>query len=152
MRPQRQTRFRALIFSDGTNYTGGTWPGTAMQRDADSGYYRFSCTSASDGMMIIFSNSGSPQTADLVFNNHGIYNAGGFTGRYYNSGVESVTVAGAPAIRVIEGRLVIDSPCGGTLTVARPDGTTVTLTCGAGITTHSLPHGIYIVNGAKIAL
>lgn len=138
--------------TDGTNYTGGTWPGTAMQLDTDSGYYRFSCTTTSSDMMIIFSNTGSPQTADLVFYNNGIYNSQGFTGRYYQSGVESVTVAGTPAIRVSDGRLIIDSPGSGTITVARPDGTAMTITYGAGITTHTLPHGIYIVNGTKIAL
>lgn len=68
------------------NYSGGSWPGQAIALDAESGYYKFTCTvtDANPSMMIIF-NNGSTQTADLTFHNNGIYNSGGYTGSDYAS-------------------------------------------------------------------
>lgn len=68
------------------NYTGGTWPGAVCTKigTASNGnsIWKWSCSSTFDASqpMIIFSNNGSPQTADLSFSNGGYYNSTGQQG------------------------------------------------------------------------
>ncbi len=64
------------------NYTGGKWPGSSLTVDEATGYYKFTCTvtATNPKMMLIFSNNGANQTADLEFVNNGIYNNQGFVG------------------------------------------------------------------------
>ena len=52
--------------NDSENYTGGKWPGTTMTQEGDSGWYTFTIEKTTS--MVIFSNNGSKQTADLSIN------------------------------------------------------------------------------------
>ena len=49
--------------STSQNFTGGTWPGLAMEKENDA-WYKFELPLAAE--MVIFSNKGAGQTADLV--------------------------------------------------------------------------------------
>lgn len=63
-------------WNDSENFTGGSWPGVKMTAvDGEENTYTWSTTG--DPTKIIFSNGGSPQTADLDFVNGGKYNSGG---------------------------------------------------------------------------
>lgn len=62
--------------TSGNCNANGTWPGDEMTRQGD--YYMWTLPSGkSVPTQIIFSNNGSPQTADLTFVNGGIYDASG---------------------------------------------------------------------------
>lgn len=61
----------------------GTWPGTNISYDSESGYYKISASTQSSNPMIIFNNGNGTQTADLSWVNNGIYNAEGYTGNTY---------------------------------------------------------------------
>lgn len=75
------------------NYTGGSWPGSAMAFDAVSGYhkYTFDVTDGNVALMVVFSNGSGTQTADLVLHNGGIYTADGFSGAYVDGIADAVT-------------------------------------------------------------
>lgn len=134
------------------NYTGGTWPGAKVPYDSETGYYKYTinCTASNPGLMVIFSKNGSPQTADLVLYNNGIYNANGFTGKY----VSGISDAVAASLRVYSraGRLYIDAPEDCILNVVRIDGSTFPLEVNAGLNAYDLPRGFYIVNRVKVIL
>ena len=72
--------------SDGANFTGGNWPGTACSLVGETASGRkvwkwtYNGTLTSTPGMIIFSNNGSPQTDDLVFENGGYYTRDGLQG------------------------------------------------------------------------
>ena len=136
------------------NYTGGSWPGQALTLDTESGYYKFTCnvTDENPKMMIIFSNSGSPQTGDLSFVHNGIYNHSGYTGKIYGSGVSAAASDTALKVYTRGGRLVIESTTARTVKIVRIDGSVSELGVAPGTTTLSLPHGFYIVEGKKVAL
>ncbi|MCM1067662.1 MAG: starch-binding protein [Muribaculaceae bacterium] len=82
------------------NYTGGTWPGTAMQLDSATGYYvyAFDCDASAPNLMCIF-NNGSDQgkTKDLTLVNNGIYTAAGYSGTNV-SGVEAIATSEAYSV------------------------------------------------------
>ena len=72
---------------DYANYTGGAWPGTALidvAGVAPSGknIYRWNYGTLGDKLPngLLFSNFGSPQTADFTFVNGGYYTENGFCG------------------------------------------------------------------------
>lgn len=71
---------------NGSNFTGGTWPGTActLLGTAPNGNkvwkWTYSGTLTTRPQKIIFNNDGSPQTEDLVFENGGYYNKDGLKG------------------------------------------------------------------------
>lgn len=81
--------------ANGKNYTGGTWPGAKcvnIGKTADGkSVWKWTCTTTFDASqpMIIFSNNGSPQTADLTFTNGGYYNSVGQQGTV--TGIENIT-------------------------------------------------------------
>lgn len=52
--------------NEAENYTGGTWPGTKMEQEGDSNWYTFTINKTTS--MVIFSNNGGGQTADLSIN------------------------------------------------------------------------------------
>lgn len=60
----------------------GTWPGTQISFDSESGYYKVTTNSQSTNPMIIFNNGSGTQTADLNWINNGIYNTSGYIGTY----------------------------------------------------------------------
>ena len=71
---------------NGANFTGGEWPGVECQLlgQADNGNkvwkWTYTGTLSTLPAKIIFNNSGSPQTADLQFQNGGYYNKDGLKG------------------------------------------------------------------------
>ena len=71
---------------NGSNFTGGTWPGTActLLGTANNGNkvwkWTYSGTLTTRPQKIIFNNDGSPQTDDLIFENGGYYNKDGLKG------------------------------------------------------------------------
>lgn len=103
---------------DNRNYTGGTWPGTAMTFDASTGYYRYSftCDNAAPKLMCIFSKQGANQTKDLELVNYGIYTSAGFTGQYVD-GVKllNVDTTDAPAVYYNLQGVRVDAPTSGNL-------------------------------------
>ena len=116
------------------NYTGGTWPGTKcykIRKNGNNEYvwqwcYYGDITTPPTG--IIFSNNGSPQTADLTFVNGAYYNINGKT-----TGIQAAT-ATKPAISgniySIDGRLVRRNAS----------------------STAGLSKGVYVYNGKKIVV
>ena len=68
------------------NFTGNNWPGEACQKigTANNGNsvwkWTYSGSLTTQPANIIFSNNGSPQTADLTFQNGGYYNKDGLKG------------------------------------------------------------------------
>ena len=59
----------------------GSWPGTQISVDSESGYYKVSASTQATTPMIIFSNGSGNQTADLSWVNNGVYTlSSGYTG------------------------------------------------------------------------
>lgn len=92
--------------SPSDNFTGGTWPGVACDElgTAANGNKVWKWTwdgkkqknsSATKPAMIIFNNSGAPQTTDLVFSQGGYYNKDGLQG--------VVTPTAIQGIKIVEG-------------------------------------------------
>lgn len=71
--------------SNGSGEMLGTWPGTQINYDNESGYYKVVTNTLSTAPMIIFSNGIGSQTADLSWINNGIYNTSGYVGTYRGS-------------------------------------------------------------------
>ena len=130
--------------SPAENFTSatGTWPGKACEKigTAANGNSVWKWTwdgtkqnnsSATRPAMIIFSNQGSPQTADLSFSNGGYYNEDGLQGVVKTTGINAVKTSTESDgnIYSLDGRLVRNN---GSL-----DG---------------LKKGVYIVNGKKFIL
>lgn len=127
---------KCWCWNDKSNFTGGTWPGTncTLVGTASNGskVWKWTGPALPDEMPtgINFSNNGSQQTTDMKFTNGGYYTSDGLQGE--------VTTA-------ING-ITVDSPDTKhtgiyTLSGQRIDATSI----------EALPHGIYIVNGKKIA-
>lgn len=137
------------------NYTGGNWPGTIMNLDTESGYhkYEFDCTNENPNLMVIFNpGSDNGKTGDLKLVHNGIYNASGYTGKTYSSGVASVEVPEGIRVYVAGGMLIVESPVACSLQAVRVDGSVMPLSCAAGVNRYSLPRGFYIVAGKKVIL
>ena len=68
----------------------GGWPGSEVTEKTPEGYYKVTVTADADpstlGAKIIFSNNGSPQTADLAWVTNAIYTKNGNTGNLYGGG------------------------------------------------------------------
>ena len=136
----------------GKTYSG-SWPGSAMVLDSESGYYKFTCTVTENNpdMMIIFNNNGSPQTADLTFYNNGVYTfESGFTGEYFSS-VSDLQALNLK-VYVANGQLVVISPEAASVNLVRVDGSVERLQLHIGINTFDLPRGFYIINNTKVVL
>jgi len=117
---------------DTRNYTGGSWPGEPCEKlgDAPDGNavwkWKYSGTLTTKPEKIIFSNNGSPQTADLKFQNGGYYTKDGLFG-VVAAGVNPVVADEHNAERHffdLQGRRVSSQP--------KP--------------------GIYVVNGCKVVI
>ena len=132
----------------------GKWPGTPVTETVaaeGTTHYKYTYTAARDLVkpMIIFNAGGQPQTADLVLVPGGVYTMDGFD----HAGVADILADGSSVkISVAGGRLVIESATATAVTVAGIDGRTRMLAVPAGVSTHTLPHGFYIVAGSKVAL
>lgn len=138
--------------TSGKNYTGGQWPGQALELDAASGYYKFTCTvtDANPNMMIIF-NNGTAQTADLTFINNGIYTSAGFSGEHVATAVEGIEAMNLK-VWAANGYAYIDSPEACAVMVVSADGRATTLELHVGRNQVELPHGFYIIAGKKVIL
>ncbi|MDD6889181.1 MAG: starch-binding protein [Bacteroidales bacterium] len=80
------------------NYSGGSWPGTALSLDSVTGFYKYSftCDNTNADLWCIFSNQGASKTEDLALVNYGIYNASGFTGQCVD-GIDDIYASPADA-------------------------------------------------------
>lgn len=70
----------------------GSWPGSAITFDSESGYYKVTVSETMTTPMIIFNNGSGTQTADLSWINNGCYNANGYikTIMPEDSGIENI--------------------------------------------------------------
>lgn len=70
----------------------GSWPGTAITFDSESGYYKVTVSETMTTPMIIFNNGSGTQTADFSWINNGCYNANGYIKTIIpeNSGIENI--------------------------------------------------------------
>lgn len=97
----------AWVWDDNTNYSGGSWPGTALQYLGDN-YYKWTYTGTEtipEGAYIIFSNSGSDQSPAA--------DQGGY--KWVNGGVYKLGDDREPyALVVASGPSATISPNGGT--------------------------------------
>ena len=60
----------------------GSWPGSQIGIDSESGYYKVTASSQATTPMIIFNNGSETQTDDLSWINNGVYTLSGYTGLY----------------------------------------------------------------------
>lgn len=70
---------------DGTNFTGGAWPGTALVdvvgvAPSGKNIYLWTTSNQQEPTGILFSNHGMPQTTDFAFVNGGYYTENGLKG------------------------------------------------------------------------
>ena len=139
----------AWTSSPAENFTSktGTWPGIACEKigttDEGNAVWKWTWdgtkeknTSLTKPEMIIFSNQGSPQTADLKFENGGYYNEDGIVG------IVGSQTAIHSAKADHEGVVKVYSLDGRLLRTAKD--------CHEATT--GLPKGIYIVNNKKLVL
>ena len=93
--------------SPSDNFTGGTWPGVACDElgTASNGNKVWKWTwdgkkqknsSATRPAMIIFNNSGAPQTTDLVFSQGGYYNKDGLQGVVTPTAIQGIKSVEGP--------------------------------------------------------
>lgn len=68
--------------SNNSNQLLGTWPGTLISVDSESGYYKVTASIQATTPMIIFNNGSGTQTADLSWVNNGVYTASGYAGLF----------------------------------------------------------------------
>ena len=70
----------------------GSWPGSPITFDSESGYYKVTVSETMTTPMIIFNNGSGTQTADLSWINNGCYNANGYikTIMPEDSGIENI--------------------------------------------------------------
>jgi hypothetical protein len=68
--------------SNNSNQLLGTWPGTPISVDSESGYYKVTASIQATTPMIIFNNGSGTQTADLSWVNNGVYTASGYAGLF----------------------------------------------------------------------
>lgn len=140
---------------EGNSFSGG-WPGKNLTdrveyQGVSLYHYTFTPSEAVKNGMIIFNNGGGEQTADLVLENHTIYNRNGKTGQM---GVNSINAANSQGLRiyVAAGHLVIESESDCSIAAYKLDGTVRMLPISEGINYYELPKGFYMIGGVKVIL
>lgn len=121
------------------NYTGGTWPGAAMNIDPETGYYKysFSCDAEAPKLKCIFNPGGdSGKTKDLDLVNRGLYNASGYV---------RTIAAGVSSVEAVSARYTVDG-----FTVTSTEGTlslysTQGILVGSGNSVTASAPGVYII-------
>lgn len=132
----------------------GNWPGTQATNTVEKGgltwyYQTFNIASGDYTVNFIFSKKGSPQTVDLTgINTDKYYKLGSLSGTKYEANdvtdqyssihaIETDGIGSNPIVRVfsLDGRLLRSMPAQTTKAEAL----------------QGLPHGLYIVNGRKVA-
>ncbi len=132
---------KCWAWNDKENFTGGSWPGTTCKRlgvntQTSNAVWKWTYTGelTTQPTGIIFSSNGSPQTADLPFQNGGYYLDRGLKATVTTS-VSPITVEEKTSVSIfsVEGRLVRYLP-NSTKTEA----------------TKGLAPGLYIINRQKV--
>lgn len=100
----------------------GRWPGTKIDKDSMTGYYKAFTTTTMTTPMIIFTNGSGVQTADLLWVNNGIYDTTGYIGIVGVDGVEATDSATEIARYDIYGRK-LNAPTAGINIVRYSNGT-----------------------------
>lgn len=136
------------------NYSGGNWPGNALALDPTTGYHKFSCTvtNSQPNMMIIFSNNKASKSADMKFENYGIYNASGFTGKYLIPSAVTEAANDQLNVYVYNHELIVETSEITNMNVTRLDGVTFPVQLHMGRNVIELPRGMYIIAGKKVVL
>ncbi len=137
----------------GTHVLTAPWPGNRVtdvtQLNGETVHaYHFTSEALPDNAMIIFGNGGSGagnQTADLHFENGGIYNRDGLVGGVTATEPEPSGVS----VKASAGCLVVTAPCMTTISVADMTGRTFSIEVPAGESIHQFSPGIYIVDHQK---
>ncbi|MBQ2046927.1 MAG: starch-binding protein [Muribaculaceae bacterium] len=70
--------------SNTSNQFLGTWPGSQISKDSESGYYKVTASIQATTPMIIFNDGSGNQTSDFSWVNNGIYTTSGYTGKTYD--------------------------------------------------------------------
>ncbi len=140
----------------GNNAFTGAWPGKALTETVQYNgktLYHFCFTPEGElkNPMIIF-NGGGQQTADLVFENGGIYNASGKIGEYISGITDAVSAEAGIKVYAQGGRLVIVADADCQVAAVRIDGTVTMLPVVAGHNYYELPRGFYIVGKTKVII
>ena len=144
------------VYGSGFNDFVGSWPGKQMSLDSESGYYMLFIDTDKDLTVanIIFSNGSGAQTGDNVkIVNNGIYNASGYTGKTYTSGIADAADVPDVMIWTAGGSLFISTPVAGPVTIYSVSGAAYTRYLSEGVNEiYDLPRGFYIVNRTKVIL
>lgn len=140
----------------GNDFLGG-WPGKQMTYDSAIGYWHYFIDTDKDltDSNIIFNNNGGSPTGDGVkIVNNGIYNASGYTGQTYSTGVGEVSVPGdGVKVWVSGGVVYTQSSVDTVVTIIRLDGVVMSRPVSAGIhAITDLPHGFYVINRTKVVI
>ncbi len=140
----------------GNDFLGG-WPGKQMTYDATIGYWHYFIDTdkdITDGNVIFTNNSGAQTGDNVKVVNNGIYNASGYTGQTYSTGVSDIATAGdAVKVWVSGGVAYTQSPVDTVITIIRLDGVIMTRPVAAGIhAIDDLPHGFYVINRTKVVI
>lgn len=77
--------------NNGSGEILGTWPGSQINFDSASGYYKVTAGAQATAPMIIFNNGTGTQTADLSWINNGIYTSSGYIGLFGSDNNEDKT-------------------------------------------------------------
>lgn len=145
----------------GTNFTGGSWPGqraTLMGAAANGNkiwkwVYSGTPNAADMPTHIIFSNSGSPQTADLVFQNGGYYTVSGVDHVVQPSAGSVARLSSEMKVFAYNGAIYVIAPEATQISVASVDGRVYRYNVRAGENRiEGLGRGLYIVEGTKVIL
>lgn len=149
-------------WNDKENFTGGSWPGKKATRLGKTGNGNKLWKWTYDGSFpanmptqIIFSNSGSPQTADLSFVNGGYYDVGGYvkTIQPVATGISEPIMNQSIKVCVDNGELFIWVEEDRNIDVVSIDGRVVRYSLQKGMNPiQGLAKGVYLVAGKKVIL
>lgn len=139
------------------NAFSGAWPGMNLTETVTSNgrtLYRFSFKYEDEmsNPMIIFHDKGNGRTRELEFHNGGIYNNQGFTGEYYTSSIDGVSMFSGIRVWAEGGRLGVYSEHECELQAVRIDGSVTVIPVAQGYNYYDLDKGFYIVAGVKVVL
>ena len=134
----------------------GNWPGTKMTLDTDHNLYKLvieTDKNLSDTNVIFTNNSGSQTGDGVTIRDKGIYDANGFTGRYFSASAIDDVSANTISITARGGVLYVNSPVDGHITIVRADGMTTVRPVYTGVNIiDDLQRGFYIINRTKVIL
>lgn len=134
----------------------GKWPGTQMTFDTELNLYKLVIKTDKNltDTNVIFTNNGGSQTGEgVTIRDKAIYDANGFTGRYFTVTAIDDVSANAISITARGGVLYVNSPVDGHITIVRADGMTTVRPVYTGVNIiDDLQRGFYIINRTKVIL